>query len=575
MILKKLFLFSILICFTYAHENINLTQNEQDYLKEKKEITLCFSPKGLPLFGYKEKKNVGILPEVMSLVENKIPIPFRYVPVQTWKECIELSQRKKVDIAAMIINSPNKHLHLIPSHKIIDGYIGIATKINEPFFQNFDNLDTQKIAFLKGQTSVKQYVKHKFPNLNVVWVDSIEEGLKLVVEGKVYGYADETYSLAYSILNIYNNELKIMSKINNTPIHGCIGVHKDEIALLNIINKAVDSVDEEEIREIVHSWISVRVENGFDYTLLIQIFTLLLVILLVSFYWVRKLLKEVKRRKEAELELKHFNENLERDIALKVQEIHYKDAMLLEKTKLAAMGEMIGAIAHQWRRPLSTLHINLEMLEEDYKEQKIDKTFLKQFIQRNSEIIQYMSHTIDDFKNFYKIDKEKKVFDVMEKIQSVSTLQLNQLEQNGIEIRKEGESFSVLGFPSEFQQVILNLISNATYALIENKIKNPLIKINIFSDDAKGYIQISDNAGGIEEDILDKVFEPYFTTKEKEGGTGLGLYMSKMIIENNMHGQLTISNKEEGCEVMITLFFDDRRRERRYGSEKLNKEKNE
>jgi len=557
MTIKPLFALLLFTLFSYASETIILTPKEQNYLKEKKEITLCFSPKGLPLFGYKEGKNIGILPEIMSLVEKQIPIPFRYVPVKSWKECIELSKEKQVDMSAMIINSPNRHVHLTPSHKVIDGFIGIATKINEPFFHDLDNLDTQKVAFLKGQKSVQKIVKQKFPNLNVVWVDSVEEGLKLVAEGKVYGYADETYSLAYNILNLYNNELKILGRINSIPIGGCIGVDKDQKELLSIINKAVDRVDEQKIRDIIHRWISVRVESGFDYTLLIQIVSFLFVILFVSLYWIRKLLKEVTRRKEAEQELKNFNDNLEKDISLKIEEIHYKDVMLLEKTKLAAMGEMLGSIAHQWRRPLSTLHINVEMLEEDYKEKKIDKEFLEQFIKTNSEIIQYMSNTINDFQHFYKIDKEKRLFDVMNKIKSVSDLKLNQLEENGIEVTKEGESFTVLGYPSEFQQVILNLISNAKDALLKNEIKNPSIRIKLFSDDSKGYIEISDNAGGIDEKILDKVFEPYFTTKEKEGGTGLGLYMSKMIIEKNMQGELSISSNEKGSEVLIALHKEE------------------
>lgn len=575
MISKILFIVVSLISSSYAHKSIMLTQSEQNYLKEKKEITLCFSPKGLPLLGYKEGKNIGILPEVMSLVEKHIPISFRYVPVKSWKECIELSKEKKVDLAAFIISSPNKHLHLIPSHKVIDGFIGIATKINEPFSPDFHNLDTQKIAFIKGQKSVQSFVKGKFPNIHIVLVDSIDDGLKLVAEGKVYGYADETYSLAYNILNLYNNELKIIGKISDIPISGSLGVHKDDPILLHIINKAVDYVDQEEIRHIVHSWISVRIENGFDYTLLIQIISFFFVVFLVSIYWVRKLLKEVRRRKEVQCELKTLNENLEKEISAKVEEIHYKDAMLLEKTKLAAMGEMIGSIAHQWRRPLSTLHINIEMLEEDYKENKVDRAFLNQFIKMNSEIIQYMSGTINDFQHFYKIDKEKSLFDVKDKIRSVLDLKLNQLEENGIEIRIEGNSFEVYGYPSEFQQVILNLISNAQDALMKNNIQKPTIAIKIFSEDTKGYIKISDNGGGIDEQIIDKVFEPYFTTKENEGGTGLGLYMSKMIIEKNMHGQLNIANNDKGCEVLILLFPDDRRKKRRYGTKKLNKDINE
>jgi len=456
-------------------------------------------------------------------------------------------------MSAMIITAPNRHIHLTPSAKVLEGFICIATKIHAPLLDDLNHLGTKKVAFLKGQISVKQYVKHKFPNLNFVMVDSIDKGLDLVAEGKVYGYIDETYSLAYHILNLYSNELKIMEKISKKPISASIGVQKDDTVLLGIVNKAIDEIEEQEIRDIIHTWIAVKVEKGFDYILLIQVASFLLVIVLVSLYWVRKLLKEVKRRKEAELELKNFNENLEKEISAKVQEIHYKDAMLLEKTKLAAMGEMIGSIAHQWRRPLSTLLINVEMIEKDYIAQKIDKDFLEQFIKENSEIIQYMSHTIDDFQNFYKIDKEKRIFDVMEKIQSAFDLNLNQLEQNSIKITKEGESFTVLGFPSEFQQVILSLIGNAKEALMEKDSKNPTIKVKLFSDVSKGYIQISDNAGGIDEKIIDKVFEPYFTTKVKDGGTGLGLYMSKMIIEKNMHGKLSISNSEEGSEVLIML----------------------
>ena len=202
---------------------------------------------------------------------------------------------------------------------------------------------------------------------------------------------------------------------------------------------------------------------------------------------------------------------------------------------------------------MSTLHINVEMLEEDYKEQKIDQTFIDEFIKKNSDIIQYMSQTINDFQNFYKIDKEKKYFDVMEKIEALSELKLNQLEYHSIELTIEGESFTVLGYPGEFQQVILSLISNAQDALVSNRTENPWIKITLSTKGAKGYVRISDNAGGIDEKIIEKVFEPYFSTKEKSGRTGLGLYISKMIIENNMQGELSISNQDEGSKVLIVL----------------------
>lgn len=551
MIIRQLFLLLCINIFSYANTIPTFSEEEKKYLKEKKEIRACYSPKSLPVLGYENGKNIGISAEVMQLIQQNISIPIRYIPVHTWTECVALSKEKKVDLVIMIVTSPNYHSHLIASTKILEGTIGIATKIEKQFDDNFAKGSEKKLAFLKGQNSINQFVQDKFPTTEAVIVESVEEGLNLVLSGKVYGYADETFSLAYHILNFYGSELKIMDRVNKNPIGASIGVNKDDVYLLHILNKAIAHIDKQKIREIVHKWIAVRIDNKHDYTLVIQISSFLLAILLVSLYWVRRLLKEVKKRKMVENELKHFNHNLEQEISSKLQELRNKDAMLLEKTKLAAMGEMIGSIAHQWRRPLSVLHINIEMLVQDYKEKKIDQEFLEAFKQKNSEIIQYMSQTINDFQNFYKIDKEKVYFDVMEKIESVSALKLNQLEKNSIKITKEGKSFTILGYPNELQQVILNLISNAEDALVERKVKDPCIEIHLLSHNDNGYIKISDNAGGIKEKTINKIFEPYFSTKENGGGTGLGLYISKMIIEKNMGGKLSISNTHKGVEVLI------------------------
>ena len=553
MILKQLFLLLYITLFSFAGETIVFTPDEQAYLKSKKEITACINPKGLPLYGYENGRNTGILAETMFLLEKKIPIPFRYIHVENWEECIELSKHRKVDISAMIITSPNRHTHLTASKKVLEGSIGIATKIKEPLLPDMHEMNNKKVALLKAQASVNAFVKHKFPDIKTVMVDSMEEGLEMVAKGKVYGYADDTYSLAYYILKLHSNELKIMERINKNPFGVSVGIRSDEPELVSAMNRVIGSIDEQQFKDIVHHWIAVHVEKDFDYTFLLKIAAPFLLVLLVSLYWVRKLMKEVAKRKEVQEALNVLNENLASEISSKIQEIHYKDAILQEKTKLASMGEMIGAIAHQWRHPLSVLHINLETLEDDYDGGKINKAFLKQHIEDNSVIIQYMSRTIDDFQNFYKIDKEKVQFDVMEKIESTLALQFNLLKKNNIKIIKEGESFTVCGYPSEFQQVILNIISNAKDALLGKKVKEPYIKIKVFSNDAEGTIVISDNAEGVEVENLTKVFEPYFTTKDNKGGTGLGLYISKMIVEKNMHGNLSIANKDEGSEVLITL----------------------
>ncbi len=158
-----------------------------------------------------------------------------------------------------------------------------------------------------------------------------------------------------------------------------------------------------------------------------------------------------------------------------------------------------------------------------------------------------MSHTIDDFRDFFRVDKEKKEFDVLNATQGVINMQSAQLENYNIKLEFNAKKFNYIGFESEYQQVILNIINNAKDALVENKITNPLITIEIEDNT----ITISDNAGGIPSAILDRIFEPYFTTKEQGKGTGMGLYMSKMIIEDNMDGNIEVSNEKDGAVFSI------------------------
>lgn len=224
-----------------------------------------------------------------------------------------------------------------------------------------------------------------------------------------------------------------------------------------------------------------------------------------------------------------------------------KDKMLQEQAKLAAMGEMIGAIAHQWRQPLSALSLNIQSLDDDYEDGLIDEKFINKFIKTNKETIKFMSNTIDDFRNFFRIDKKQKNFSIKDSIQSVINIQLSQLNYLDISLALKGKDFYINGFESEFKQVILNIINNAKDELTKNNIKNG--KIDIILENNKVLIQ--DNAGGIPSHIIDRIFEPYFTTKEQGKGTGIGLYMSKMIIEDKIFGKLSAKNNKDGALFII------------------------
>lgn len=256
-----------------------------------------------------------------------------------------------------------------------------------------------------------------------------------------------------------------------------------------------------------------------------------------------------KKTKELLLQTQDYQENLEKKVELEMSIRREREKALIQQSKLASMGEMIGAIAHQWRQPLNELSIRIQKLKYNYAKEEVNEEFIHTFIQKNKQTIEFMSKTIDDFRNFFRIDKEKRKFFIKKSIEEVLSIQNAQLKNHNIIVTLEGEEFTFKGFKTEFQQVIINLISNAKDAFVENKIKEPKINIELRAHS----IYIQDNAGGIPEDIIERIFEPYFTTKGQGEGTGMGLYMSKMIIEDNMHSKIKAFNKDNGTLMSIVL----------------------
>jgi len=256
-----------------------------------------------------------------------------------------------------------------------------------------------------------------------------------------------------------------------------------------------------------------------------------------------------KRTNELLKETKDYKENLEAKVQEEIKLRREQEKVLVQQSKLASMGEMIGAIAHQWRQPLNELSIRIQKLKYNYAKEQIDEKFISEFIQKNKKTIDFMSKTIDDFRNFFRIDKQKNNFSLKIAIEEVINIQSAQLKNYNIDLKFTGEDYTYTGFKTEFQQVIINLISNAKDALVSNNINEPKIKIEL----KKNIITVEDNGGGIEDKILDRIFEPYFTTKEQGKGTGIGLYMSKMIIEDNMNGKISMENKNDGVSVTIDL----------------------
>jgi signal transduction histidine kinase len=262
---------------------------------------------------------------------------------------------------------------------------------------------------------------------------------------------------------------------------------------------------------------------------------------------------------------------LHKELEDKVSIIHKQNQDIIFQNRSAAMGEMIGNIAHQWRQPLHI--IGLTLIEADFDLDdfgKIEKEQGTIYLKNIQAQIDYLSQTIDDFRNFFNPQKEKIPCNIQDMVAYVVSLTHKMLETKGILLTTDcvdtcgnknkgciktcAQGMTVLGYPNELVQVLLNLISNSRDALSERKTQDPALRISWgYDNDGIATIAISDNGGGVAEDVMPKIFDPYFSTKDKKQGTGIGLYMSKIIIQEHHDGSICVSNNEQGAIFTIKL----------------------
>ncbi len=256
------------------------------------------------------------------------------------------------------------------------------------------------------------------------------------------------------------------------------------------------------------------------------------------------------RRKEAERALQ--KEVVERLQTLEA--LHEKDQLFLHQSRQAAMGEMLNNIAHQWRQPLNLIAITIQDLLVTYEQGDCSEEYVDEIVKQIMNQVLHMSQTIDDFRNFLKPDQEIKQFTLMDAVNKTLILVGDSFRLQNITIDTEAqEDLIVTGYQNEYCQVLLNILNNARDILAERKILSPRIEIKLFREGHRHVVTISDNAGGIPDTILGRIFEPYFTTKEADKGTGIGLFISKTIIEKRMNGKISVRNTDHGAEFRIEV----------------------
>ncbi|QFR50401.1 MBL fold metallo-hydrolase [Sulfurimonas lithotrophica] len=256
------------------------------------------------------------------------------------------------------------------------------------------------------------------------------------------------------------------------------------------------------------------------------------------------------------IEEKYNRELLDTIDELKEKEktIQERDRQLFAQSKRAEIGEMIGNIAHQWRQPLAIVNTVVAIMEEKNQAGALEKDEINEKLKSITKRMEYMSDTIEDFINYYKPDKEKTMFNISKAIDKALGIVdfLTKKKDTDVKINlKVDKSLETYGLMNEYVQVIVTILSNIRDIIVEKMIDTLYIDISLYKDSGFNVLSISDNCGGISKKNLSKIFDPYFTTKHQSIGTGLGLYIAKMIIEDNMGGELSAQNKLNGAVFTI------------------------
>lgn len=252
-------------------------------------------------------------------------------------------------------------------------------------------------------------------------------------------------------------------------------------------------------------------------------------------------------------ELNDYRERLEEKVSEEIHKRQKQEKILIQQSKLASMGEMIDAIAHQWKQPLSAIKILGDLLIDEYSHGEISESLLRKHKSHVDEQVYHLLNTLEEFRGFMRPNKSMKKFKIVDVLTSVKTLIKDDLIKNKIELTTSGDlEVEVLGIENEFKHVILNLISNSRDAFNEKAIEKSQREIHftLKREDEYTIMKISDTALGVPENVIEDIFKPNITTKEEGKGTGIGLYMSKQIIEK-IHGEISVKNGANGAEFTI------------------------
>ena len=525
-------------------KNLTFSESELKYLEKKDTLSMCVIPNAMPYSDIKNDEFVGFVADYMHLIEEKIKKPIKLIPTQSWAESLKFAADRKCDILPSAVWTEERDDIFSFTKPYLNIPFVLLTKSDTSFINNIGSLKNKKISVVESY-SIINTLRNKYKDIEFIEVKDIDEGIKKTLNGEVFGHIDTISTSWYKIQSKYLTKISISSKLDEN-IDISIATVPDDV-LYGIFQKAVLSIDEYNKNEILNRWTFTEYQKEFDYSIIWKI-SIFLILIFMAILYRQKLLKRlnetlIEKVHQKTKKLREINNQLEEKIKKEVDENLKKDRLLSQQQKMISMGQMIENIAHQWRQPLSLITTSVSGLKIKKMLGDLDDEFFNKTLDSVMNTSQYLSSTIDDFRYFFKPQREKEDF-YLENCcnRTIDLLEANFLEKN-IKVICTIDDVKINGYETELIQVLINLLNNSKDAL-ESKEDEKLIFIDILRKNNKAIIKIKDNAGGIDEDILDKVFEPYFTTKHQAQGTGIGLYMCQEIVNKHMNGHIDITNTQ-------------------------------
>jgi len=520
----------LLQLFAFASVKLMLTQEEKAWLGKHKKILHTGDPDWLPFEAFsKDGKYIGIIADGLRVLEERTGLQFHIIPSKTWDQSLQMLRSGKVDMLTETTDSYLKKRFLF-TKPFLSNSIVIIMRTRSSYVNNIDQLKEKKIVMIKDYGYVHK-IENKYKNIHFYKVKNIQEGLEDIATGK-YDAMLVTMALgSYAIHTMQLSNVQIVGKTEfSTQL--AFAISKQNAPLVGILNKALATIDEQTRQKILSNWITHKYVEKIDYKLIWQIAFVSFLIIAGTLLWSWRLKREIKRR------IKLEKENQE---------------MLVQQAKHAALGEMMDAVAHQWKQPLNAITMLSELLILEEKEGSVSDKYLQDYKKEIDTQVEHLLVTLSEFRSFFRPDKEAENVQLLDIINSIRLLVKDELMKNTIALEVFcPDDIYVKVIKNEFKHILLNLINNAKDAFIEKDIQNRKIRIVASQNEDEVILEVSDNAGGIDEKILPHIFEANVTSKPEGKGSGIGLYMSKQIADK-MSADLNVKNTAKGA--LFTLII--------------------